>query len=48
MKIKLLMIAISFALIGALFLSGCNTTAGLGTDIARGGQNLHNAAERAK
>lgn len=42
MKIKL--IAISVALVGALFLSACHTTAGAGQDIEQGGKAIQRAA----
>jgi len=41
MKIKL--IAISAALVGALFLSACHTAAGAGQDIEQGGQAIQRA-----
>ena len=37
---------IAFALIAAF--AGCNTMAGAGKDIERGGQKIENAAERNK
>jgi predicted small secreted protein len=33
---------------GTAFLSGCNTVAGAGEDISKGGQAIHNTAEQAK
>lgn len=33
------------ALIGALFLGGCNTFAGAGKDIERGGEKLQDTAK---
>jgi predicted small secreted protein len=44
MKIKLKIAVISFALIGALFLSGCHTAQGFGEDVEIGGQAIQNAA----
>jgi len=38
---------IALALV-AFFAAGCNTMAGAGKDIERGGQKLENAAERNK
>ena len=34
--------------LGALFLAGCNTMAGLGEDTQAAGKKLENAAERNK
>ncbi len=39
-KITALIMAVSF------FLTGCNTIAGAGKDIQRGGQAIENAADR--
>lgn len=36
------------ALFGVVFVTGCNTIAGAGQDIARGGQAISNTAEKAK
>jgi entericidin B len=36
------------ALIAAGLLAGCNTVAGLGKDVERGGEKLQDAAEKAK
>lgn len=36
------------ALLAAFFLGGCNTMAGAGKDIERGGEKVQDAAERAK
>jgi entericidin B len=33
---------------GAALLAGCNTIAGAGEDISKGGQAIHNSAEQAK
>lgn len=44
MKINLKIIAISFAFISTLFLSGCNTARGVGQDVQSGGQIIENAA----
>lgn len=33
---------------GAVFLAGCNTIAGAGQDISKGGQAIENSAEKAK
>jgi entericidin B len=44
MKIKFKIAIVSFALISALFLSGCNTTRGLGEDIEHGGESIQRAA----
>jgi entericidin B len=35
-------------LLVAVFASGCNTFAGMGKDIERGGENIENAADRKK
>lgn len=32
----------------ATFLAGCNTMAGVGQDVQKGGQKLENSAERSK
>lgn len=45
MKIKLNILVISLALVGILLLSGCNTTAGFGRDIEKGGQGIQRAAK---
>lgn len=34
--------------IAAVVLAGCNTIQGAGTDIERGGEKIHDAAEKAK
>jgi predicted small secreted protein len=44
MKIKLSILIIGFAVIGALFLNGCNTTKGFGEDLEQSGQAIQNAA----
>jgi entericidin B len=44
MKIKLKIAVISFALISALLLSGCQTTRGFGQDVEQGGQAIQRAA----
>jgi entericidin B len=36
------------ALFGAFFLTGCNTIAGAGQDLSKGGQAISNEAEKAK
>lgn len=46
MKIKLNMIVVCFALISALLLSGCHTTAGFGEDIEHGGRAIQRAANK--
>ncbi|MFP3568509.1 entericidin A/B family lipoprotein [Paraburkholderia sp. SIMBA_030] len=33
---------------GTALLAGCNTIAGAGEDISKGGQAIHNSAEQAK
>jgi entericidin B len=33
---------------GTALLAGCNTVAGAGEDISKGGQAIHNSAEQAK
>jgi entericidin B len=33
---------------GAVFLAGCNTIAGAGEDLSKGGQAISNSAEKAK
>ncbi|RKE39927.1 putative small secreted protein [Paraburkholderia sp. BL23I1N1] len=33
---------------GTTLLAGCNTIAGAGEDISKGGQAIHNSAEQAK
>ncbi|WP_211611475.1 entericidin A/B family lipoprotein [Paraburkholderia haematera] len=33
---------------GTALLAGCNTIAGAGEDISKGGQAIHNSAEEAK
>lgn len=35
-------------LLAATLLAGCNTMAGMGQDVQKGGQKLENSAERAK
>ncbi|HIC7214322.1 entericidin A/B family lipoprotein [Burkholderia stabilis] len=37
-----------FLVAGSAFLAGCNTVAGAGEDISKGGQAIHNTAEQAK
>jgi entericidin B len=37
-----------FLIAGTALLTGCNTVAGAGEDISKGGQALHNSAEQAK
>jgi entericidin B len=37
-----------FLIAGTALLAGCNTVAGAGEDISKGGQALHNSAEQAK
>ncbi|WP_040123601.1 entericidin A/B family lipoprotein [Paraburkholderia xenovorans] len=37
-----------FLIAGTALLAGCNTVAGAGEDISRGGQAVHNTAEQAK
>ncbi|CAE6772411.1 hypothetical protein R69927_06625 [Paraburkholderia domus] len=37
-----------FLVAGTAFLAGCNTIAGAGEDISKGGQAIHNSAEEAK
>lgn len=40
---------IALSLIAATaLLAGCNTVAGAGTDISKGGQAIHNSAEDSK
>jgi predicted small secreted protein len=33
---------------GTAILAGCNTVAGAGEDLSKGGQAIHNSAEQAK
>lgn len=42
----LLVTLFSIGLVGSI--AGCNTVAGIGADVERGGQKLENAAENAK
>jgi len=44
MKNKLKIVVIGFALISALFLTGCQTAKGFGQDIEKGGQSIQKAA----
>ena len=37
-----------FMIAGTALLAGCNTVAGAGQDISKGGQAIHNTAEEAK
>ncbi|CAN0628331.1 bacteriolytic entericidin B lipoprotein [Burkholderia multivorans] len=37
-----------FLIAGTALLAGCNTVAGAGEDISKGGQAIHNTAEKAK
>jgi entericidin B len=37
-----------FMIAGIALLAGCNTVAGAGEDISKGGQAIHNTAEDAK
>jgi entericidin B len=37
-----------FLIAGTALLAGCNTVAGAGEDISKGGQAIHNTAEDAK
>lgn len=37
-----------FLIAGTALLAGCNTVAGAGEDISKGGQAIHNTAEEAK
>ncbi|WP_408400696.1 MULTISPECIES: entericidin A/B family lipoprotein [Paraburkholderia] len=37
-----------FMIAGTALLAGCNTVAGAGQDISKGGQAIHNSAEDAK
>jgi entericidin B len=37
-----------FLITGTALLAGCNTVAGAGEDISKGGQAIHNTAEDAK
>ncbi|ANB77557.1 entericidin A/B family lipoprotein [Paraburkholderia sp. 1N] len=37
-----------FMIAGTALLAGCNTVAGAGQDISKGGQAIHNTAEDAK
>jgi entericidin B len=38
----------SLLIAGTALLAGCNTVAGAGEDISKGGQAIHNSAEQAK
>ena len=42
------MIRFVYVVLVAIMLSACNTMAGLGEDIQRGGQKLEDKAERSK
>jgi entericidin B len=43
---KLLTVLMAIALLGPLSaISGCNTVAGAGTDISRGGEAIHDGAK---
>lgn len=44
MKVKFKIVVFSFALIGALLLSGCHTVRGFGSDVEQGGQAIRSAA----
>jgi predicted small secreted protein len=44
MKIKLRLVAIGFAVIGTLLLSGCHTAKGFGQDVEQGGQAIQKAS----
>jgi entericidin B len=37
-----------FLIVATALLAGCNTVAGAGEDISKGGQAIHNSAEQAK
>ncbi|MGF6722942.1 entericidin B [Paraburkholderia sp. GAS41] len=37
-----------YMIAGTALLAGCNTVAGAGTDISKGGQAIHNSAEDSK
>ncbi|MGP8473885.1 entericidin A/B family lipoprotein [Burkholderia sp. PR2] len=37
-----------FLIAGTALFAGCNTVAGAGEDISKGGQAIHNTAEQAK
>ncbi|CAE6767575.1 hypothetical protein R69927_06963 [Paraburkholderia domus] len=37
-----------FMIAGTALLAGCNTIAGAGEDVSKGGQAIHNTAEDAK
>ena len=37
-----------FMIAGTALLAGCNTVAGAGEDVSKGGQAIHNTAEDAK
>lgn len=41
-------LAVLFMLAGIVALSGCNTMAGAGQDIQKGGEKLENAADKNK
>ncbi len=41
-------LVVLFLIAGTALLAGCNTVAGAGTDISKGGQAIHNSAEDAK
>jgi entericidin B len=42
------MMRFAYVVIVTMLVSACNTMAGLGEDIQRGGQKLENQAEKAK
>lgn len=44
MKTKLKILVVSFALISAMFLNGCQTVKGFGEDVQSGGQAIQKAA----
>lgn len=41
-------LVVLFMIAGIALLAGCNTVAGAGEDISKGGQAIHNTAEDAK
>lgn len=47
MKSKFKMIVAIFALFSFVLLSGCNTAAGFGQDLEKGGQAIKKAAQEA-
>ncbi len=47
MKINFKFLATTFILSITLFLSACNTTAGFGKDMQKGGEHIQKAAEKA-